>query len=93
MHSHLSKDLRTKYGKRNFGLKKGDKVKVMSGKFKNREGNIERIDLKKIRAYVGGIELTKIDGKKISPPLHPSKLMITELNLDDKLRQQALERK
>ena len=38
-------------------------------------------------------ELTKRDGTKKLLALHPSNLMITELNLDDKMRQKALERK
>ena len=46
IHSHLSKDLRKKYGKRNIGLRKGDKVKVMFGKFKKHEGRLEKIDLR-----------------------------------------------
>ena len=91
--SHLSKDLRKKYGKRSIGLRKGDKVKIMQGQFKKHEGKIEMIDLKKTRAFVNGVELTKRDGTKRLFALHPSNLMITELNLEDKLRQKALERK
>ena len=91
IHSHLSKDLRKKYGKRNIGLRKGDKVKVMIGKFKKHEGKIEKIDLRKARIFVNGVEVTKKDGTKKSLALHPSNLMITELNLEDKLRQKALE--
>ena len=91
--SHLSKDLRKKYGKRSIGLRKGDKVKIMQGQFKKHEGKIEMIDLKKTRVFVNGVELTKRDGTKRLFALHPSNLMITELNLEDKLRQKALERK
>ena len=29
--SHLSKDLRKKYSRRSFGLKKGDTIKIMNG--------------------------------------------------------------
>jgi len=91
--SHLSRDLRKKYGKRSIGLRKGDKVKIMQGQFKKHEGKIEMIDLKKTRAFVNGVELTKRDGTKRLFALHPSNLIITELNLEDKLRQKALERK
>ena len=91
--SLLSKELRKKYGKRNMGVRKGDKVKIMRGKFKKLEGKIERINLKKIKVFISGVELTKKDGSKKMLAVHPSKIMITELNLDDKLRRQALERK
>ena len=91
--SHLSKELRKKYGKRSLGLRKGDKVKIMRGEFQKHEGKIERINLKKIRVYVAGVESTKKDGTKKQVPLHPSNLMITELNLDDRFRQKILERK
>ena len=91
--AHLSKDLRAKTGKRNIDLRKGDRVKVMHGKFKKHEGKIDRIDLKKSKIFVSGVEATKKDGTKRMLALHPSNLMITELNLDDKLRQKSLERK
>ena len=92
MHSHLSKELRKKYGKRNTGMRKGDRVKVMRGQFKNHEGKVENIDFKKTMVFVSGIEITKKDGTKKLLTLHPSNLIITELNLDDKLRQKVLAR-
>ena len=93
VHSHLSKDLRNKYGKRSIGLRKGDKVKIMRGKFKKHEGKIESISLRKTKVFVSGVEITKKEGTKKMITLHPSNLMITELNLDDKFRQKSLERK
>lgn len=92
-HSHLSKDLRKKYRKRSISVRKGDRIKIMRGKFKKHEGKIERIDLKNTMIFVGGVEITKKDGTKKLLALHPSNLMITELNLDDKFRQKLLERK
>ncbi|MBI2650448.1 50S ribosomal protein L24 [Candidatus Woesearchaeota archaeon] len=91
--SHLSKDLRKKYGKRSIGIRKGDKVKIIHGQFKKHEGKIERVELKKTRVFVSGAELTKRDGTKKLLALHPSNLMVTELNLEDKQRQKILERK
>jgi hypothetical protein len=38
------------------------------------------------------VEYTKKDGTKKMLPLNPSNLMITELNMDDKLRQKILEK-
>lgn len=91
--AHLSKDLRKKYGKRNLTLKKGDAVKVMRGGFKNHQGKIEKIDMKSSDIFVSGVESTKKDGTKVKVALDPSNLMIVELNLEDKLRQKAIERK
>ena len=93
VNSHISPELRKKYDRRSFSLRKGDKVKVMKGQFKKHEGKVERIDLKKTRVYVNGIEMTKKDGSKKLLALYPSNLMITELNLDDKYRQKASEKK
>ena len=90
--SHLSKELRKKYKKRSIALKKGDKVKIIHGNFKKQEGKVERIELGKTRAFVSGIEYTKKDGTKKMMPINPSNLMITELNMDDKLRQKLLEK-
>lgn len=90
--THLSKDLRKKYNKRNINLRKGDNVKVMRGQFKNKQGKVDEINLKKTVVYINGIEITKKDGTKTRHPLHPSNLMIIELNLDDKMRQKKLER-
>jgi len=92
MHSHLSKELQKKYGKKTFSLKKGDKVKVIRGQFKKHENKVEEVDLKKCRAYITGIEITKKDGNKTRYPIHPSNLIITELNIDDKMRQKAMKR-
>lgn len=93
IHAHLSKDLRKKYQKRSIGLSKGDKVKIIVGKHKRHEGKIESINLKKSRIFVNGVETTKRDGTKKQIALHPSNLVVTELNMDDKFRQKILERK
>ena len=93
VHTHLSKDLRKKYNKRSIGLRKGDKIRIMLGQFRKHEGKVERIDMKKTRVFVNGVEITKKDGTKKMIALNPSNLMITELNLDDKFRQKSLERK
>ena len=93
VHVHLSKDLKKKYGKRRLGLKKGDKVKIVRGQFRKHIGSVERIDLKKTGVYVSGIEVTKKDGSKTTYPIDPSNLVLTELSLDDKVRQKILERK
>ena len=93
MHSHLSKELRTKYKTRALAIRTGDRIKIMRGQFKGRTGTVESVDLKKCKAFVTGIELLKKEGSKALYPLDPSNLQITELNLEDKYRKKILDRK
>ncbi|MBD3249685.1 50S ribosomal protein L24 [Candidatus Woesearchaeota archaeon] len=91
--SHLSKELKEKHKKRSITLRRGDKIIVTRGQFSKKTGKVDRIDTKKGRIFVTGIEKTKKDGTKVAIPLTPSNLMITELNLEDKKRKESLDRK
>ena len=93
MAAHLSKELRQKYNRRSFPVRKGDKVQVMRGQFKKKIGKIARADLKKSKVYIDGIEIIKKDGTKTLYPINPSNSMILELDLEDKKRVQTLKRK
>lgn len=93
MSANLTKELRKKYGKRNFPVRKGDTVRIMKGEFHGKSGKLENIDLKYLRVTVGGIHRSKKDGTKINVYFHPSNLQIKELNLDDKKRIEAIQRK
>jgi len=90
--AHLSKELREKYKRRAFPLRKGDVVKIMRGKFKGKTAKVEEIDMKRSKVYLEGITKEKQSKVKASVPFDPSNLMIIELNLDDKKRREALER-
>jgi len=90
--AHLSKELREKYRKRAFSVRKGDEVQVMKGKFKKKTGKISRVDLNKIKVYIDGITRKKVDGSEVQVPIHPSNLKIINLNLEDKKRIKALTR-
>ena len=90
MTASLSKELRKKYGKRSFPLRKGDEVKVMAGKFKKKKGKATEIDLTKLRVSIEGLQMQKKDGTKINVYFSPSNLQIQELNLDDKERMKRL---
>jgi large subunit ribosomal protein L24 len=93
MSVNLTKKLREKYKKRNFPVRRDDVVKVMRGEFKGKTGKINLVNLKKIRTGIEGIFRTKKDGSKVSVYFHPSNLQIQELNLDDKKRTEAINRK
>ena len=90
--AHLSKELMKKYNRRSFGLKKGDKVKIVRGQFKKKEEKINRINTKREKLYIDGIEMVKKDGTKFFYPISPSNVIIQELNLDDKMRQKIIDR-
>ena len=93
MSSTLSKELRKKYGKRSFPIRKGDEVKILAGKFKKKTGKVALVRMIKKKVAIEGIQNKKKDGTKINVLFDASKLMITQLNLDDKKRVQSLERK
>ena len=86
MSVHLSPELRAKYSTRNVRVRKGDKVKIVSGQYKGKSGRVEQIYLKDLKLSVNGIETIKKDGSKSFYKFHPSNLMITELDLSDKKR-------
>jgi len=83
---HLFRDLRRKYGFRGLRVRTGDQVRVMRGQFSQKEGKVVEVDVKRTRIYVGGIEIIKKDGSKVPYPIHPSNLLLTELDLGDNRR-------
>lgn len=71
-------------------VRTGDTVRVMRGDKKGVEGKVTRVDRSKYRLFVEGITREKVDGTAVPIPIHPSKVMITSLNLDDKWRRESL---
>ena len=84
--ANLSKELRKKHNKRNIPVIKGDIVKIMRGKFKNKKGKIIKVKIKALKIMIEGIQVKKQDGSKVNVPLRASNLQIIELNLEDKKR-------
>jgi len=84
--ANLSKELREKYKTRNVEVRKGDKVKVLIGKFKGKKGKVLKVLTKKLKIYVEGLQAKKQDGSMVDVPFRPSNLQIQELNTDDKKR-------
>lgn len=93
MAANLSKELRKKYGKRSFPVRKGDEAKIMFGANKGKKGKISEIKIDKGRVAIEGIQNKKKDGTKVNVWFHASNLQIQELNLNDKKRIEALNRK
>lgn len=91
--SPLSSELRASHKTRSVPVRKGDTVRIMRGDSKGVEGKVTRVDRKNYRIFIEGVNREKVDGTTIPAPIHPSKVMITRLNLDDKWRKAALKRK
>jgi len=93
MASPLSPELLAQKGVKTLPVRKGDTIRVTRGDRKGFEGKVSRVDLKNYRVYVDGLSREKVDGTTIFIGLHPSKIMIKTLNLDDKVRKAILSRK
>ena len=89
----LSSKLKESHGTNSVPVRKGDTVMIMRGDRKSAEGKVTQIDRKNYRIFVEGATREKVDGTSIPVPIHPSKVMITRLNLDDKWRKKIMERK
>jgi large subunit ribosomal protein L24 len=89
----FSPELKKSHGTDALPLRTGDTVKIMRGERKGFEGKISAIDKAKYRVSVEGVTREKVDGTAIPLRIHPSKVMITNLNLDDKWRREILKRK
>ena len=93
MSAPLSSELASSRGVKTLPVRKGDTVRIMRGDNKGFEGKVSRVALKEYRIYMEGLTREKVDGTNIFLPIHPSKIQIRNLNLDDKWRKDILARK
>ena len=93
MAAHLSPELIASKGIKSLPIRKGDTIQVIRGDNKGFEGKISRVDLKRYRIFIEGLTREKVDGTNIFVSVHPSKVIIKKLNLDDKWRKAIVERK
>jgi large subunit ribosomal protein L24 len=93
MAAPLSPELIAQRGIKALPVRKGDSVRVMRGDHKGFDGKISKVDLKHYRVTLEGLTREKVDGSTVFVALHPSKIMIRTLNLDDKARKAVIERK
>jgi len=89
----LTSELKASHGIRSLPIRSGDTVRIMRGDRKGFEGKVSRIEMGKYRVFIEGLTREKVDGTTVFVAIHPSKVMITKLNLDDKWRKKILERK
>lgn len=89
--AHLSPALGEKYGVKRVTLRKGDTVRIERGDFSGIEGKINSMERERHGIFVENVTVKRADGSSKPVPIHPSNVVVTALNLDDKLRKQALE--
>ena len=89
----LSPELKKSRNSNSIPVRTGDTVRIMRGDRKGFEGKVSEVDRAKYRIFVEGVTREKVDGTATLIPVHPSKVMITRLKLDDKWRRGILERK
>jgi len=93
MAAPLSPELISSKGAKTLPVRKGDTVRVVRGDHMGFEGKVSRVDLKRYRIFLEGLTREKVDGTNIFVSVHPSKVMIKNLKLDDKWRKAIVERK
>jgi large subunit ribosomal protein L24 len=89
--STLSVELREKYKRRSLRPRVGDSVKIIRGEFKGIEGKVTKIDGENGKLNVEGVTREKIKGGTANVPVDSSKVVLTNVAVDDKLRKKKLE--
>jgi len=89
----LTPELKTSHNTNSLPVRRGDTVRILRGDRKGLEGKVIEVDRKNYRILVEGVTREKVDGTATPVPIHPSKVMIVTLNLDDKWRREILKRK
>lgn len=79
LHVHLSKELRKNIKKRAIGVRKGDRVKIMRGKFAGKEATVARVSVVDRVVFLEGFNRKNSRGKEVMLKFHPSNLMLISL--------------
>ncbi len=87
----LSDTLQEKYHKNSARVIEGDTVKVMRGEFKGIEGKVTQVSTERRGIAIEGIKREKLKGGSVDIYIHTSNVLLTDLNLEDKWRQNRLE--
>ncbi|MGD0329554.1 MAG: 50S ribosomal protein L24 [Nitrososphaeria archaeon] len=93
INARLSDDLRTKYAFKTARIKKGDSVKIVRGEYAGVEGKVTGVHVENGTISVEGVYRERVKGEQTPVKITASKVMITSLNLDDKLRKTRFESK
>jgi large subunit ribosomal protein L24 len=87
----LSGELREEHGQRSVRVNAGDTVEVTRGDFAGETGEVAKVDLRDGVVHVEEVVLESADGEEVPRPLDASNLRVTELDLDDPVREERLE--
>ena len=90
--ARLSKELQQTHGIKRLPIRRDDEVKVVRGKFKERNGKVVAVKLRSMRINVETVTVTKLSGATAFAPIHPSNVEITKLKMD-KHRKELIEKK
>ncbi len=83
LNTRLADFLQEEYGVKRLPLRVGDQVRVISGEFKDFEGEVISIS-KNIRAKIKEAAFQKADGTEWNPGIHISNLIITKFKKEGK---------
>jgi large subunit ribosomal protein L26e len=82
MSCRLSKELREKHSTRNVPIRRGDEVKVLKGKAKNKTGKVVQVYRKKWCIHVDKVNRDKQNGQSVFLPIKPSYCVIEKLQMN-----------
>ncbi len=86
----LSRELRSRFGRRSLPLRKGDTVRVLSGSFVGREERVAKVNLRDYSVTLDNVTLKTAEEKLKPLALRTSHLVLTRLNLADPWRRRSL---
>jgi large subunit ribosomal protein L24 len=88
----LSRELRTRYGRRSLPVRKGDTVRVLSGSYSTvgEERRVANVNRRDYRLTLDNVTTKTADAKLKPLPIRPSHLVLTKLNLSDPWRRRIL---
>ncbi len=92
MTAPLTEEAKVEYGVKRAPIRRGDKVIVEKGEFRDHIGEVTRVDLKNYRIFLKGATIEKASGQEIHIPIRPWNVSIMELKMDE-VRKQTLTRK
>jgi large subunit ribosomal protein L24 len=87
----LSPELREEYGQRSVRVNAGDTVEVQRGDFAGESGEVLTVDLRETTLHVEDVTIETADGEEVPRPLDASNVQVTDLSLDDEVREARLQ--
>lgn len=86
----LSRELRTRYGRRSLPVRKGDTVRILAGSYVGREERVAKVHRRDYAVSLDNVTGKAADAKLKPLPIRPGQLVLTRLNLSDPWRRRVL---